>query len=105
MVSGRELADGHDMVATAVQELLALDPKNELLKYWILKEGENPTKEEEQEVREEFKDKFYGLDWREKPGAEVWGRIYANYYVALDLKVKELKAEARPQPESSLKLS
>jgi len=104
MESGLEL-NRHDLVELATAELLELDPENGLLKYWIIKEGENPSKKEQQEIRREFKERFYGLNWRFKPNAYVWERIYASYYAALELEINRIKSESQPQPESNLPIS
>ncbi len=105
MVSGTELSDGHDLVELAASELLELDQENELLKYWTVREGENPSKKEQREIRRELKERFYGLNWQFKPNAYVWERIYASYYATLELEINRIKLELQPHQEGTSPVS
>ena len=77
---------GEILVSEAVEKLARKDLKHQLLKFWVIMEGEpKPTEEREEAIRKEMKDRFWRRDepWDTQPGSVVLATVLANYFIAL----------------------
>ena len=79
------------MANNAVRELLAIDPHNELLWYWLTPpEGtDDPFDGDERKCSSARKDRFWQREepWQEAPGAIVTTIVTANYLLAVEAEI------------------
>ncbi|GEM_PF-5434350 len=78
------------LVTDATAELLALDPKHELLKFWIRSDGPVDPKAEKA-IRTKMKNRFWDKPgpWQKQPGTIVSTVVMANYYLAIQKALKD----------------
>ncbi len=88
--AAQELAIG------AVNRLLEIDPTNELLWFMTVPpEGvKDPFDGDEEKARIAMKDRFWNREkqWQGQPGSIVTTVVLANYFVAVEDKIRELSA-------------
>jgi hypothetical protein len=87
-----EAISAEELVREAVKKLLALDPNHELLRYWILREGEETSDEIEAQIKTEMKNRFWdrSTPWEKEAGVIVITIVLTNYFVALRNAIEEI---------------
>lgn len=92
---GSEYESAYKLADEVAQELLGLDPTNELLWLWFEPpEGIEDPFESEKERNEAMKNRFWNRreSWEEQPKTIVSTVVMSNYYLAVKQAINEIAA-------------